>query len=438
MSNNMEEASMMAKTKCALMPELRFPEFRNAGEWEEKQVEDFFLVSSSKRVLQEDWTDCGVPFYRTRELVSLNKNESFRSEIFISEELFSYISQKYGLPVEGDFLVSGVGTLGISYQVQAGDRFYFKDGNVLWFKSKGKLVSSFFKHQFQSDAIQDQIRGQSAISTVGTYTIQNAKKTKLSFPSCIEEQQKIADCLSSIDDLITLEARKIDALKAHKKGLMQQLFPAEGETLPKLRFPEFRDAGEWNSRNLGDIAQFSSGGTPAKNIADYWGGTIPWISASSMYETNINSSELNVTELAIGNGTRIAKKGSLLVLVRGSMLFNRIPIGIATIDVAFNQDVKALDIHEIFSKSFLLFQLISFESRIPINETGIGAGKIETDDLKNLVVFIPSIGEQQKIADCLSSIDDLIALQTKKLDALKAHKKGLMQQLFPSLGEVRE
>lgn len=211
------------------LPKLRFPEFQHAGEWEEKQVEDFFLVCSSKRVLQEDWTDCGVPFYRTRELVSLNKSEPFSSEIFISEELFSEVSQKYGSPVAGDFLVSGVGTLGISYQVQSSDRFYFKDGNVLWFKSKGKLASNFFKYQLQSDAIQDQIRGQSAISTVGTYTIQNAKKTKFSLPTCIEEQQKIADCLSAIDELVTMEARKLDALKAHKKGLLQQLFPAIDE-----------------------------------------------------------------------------------------------------------------------------------------------------------------------------------------------------------------
>jgi type I site-specific restriction-modification system R (restriction) subunit len=156
-------------------------------------------------------------------------SEPFRSEIFISEELFSEISRKYGLPVAGDFLVSGVGTLGISYQVQSSDRFYFKDSNVLWFKSKGKLVSNFFKYQLQPDAIQDQIRGQSAISTVGTYTIQNAKKTKFSLPTCIEEQQKIADCLSSIDELIALGTQKLDALKTHKKGLMQELFPVLGE-----------------------------------------------------------------------------------------------------------------------------------------------------------------------------------------------------------------
>lgn len=211
------------------VPKLRFPEFLDKGEWEQRLIEDFFFVGSSKRVLQQDWTTQGVPFYRTRELVSLSKNEPFGSEIFISEELFCEISEKYGLPTAGDFLVSGVGTLGISYQVQAQDRFYFKDGNVLWFKLKGGIVSTFFKYCFEADEIQDQILSQASISTVGTYTIQNAKATKFSCPPNIEEQQKIADCLSSVDELITAQTQKLDALKAHKKGLMQQLFPAMDE-----------------------------------------------------------------------------------------------------------------------------------------------------------------------------------------------------------------
>ena len=121
---------MYEKKKNAVVPRLRFPEFRDAGEWSIKKIDDYFDVRSSKRVLKKDWKEEGVPFYRTRELVSLSKNEPFRSEVYISEDLFSELSDKYGLPVEGDFLVSGVGTLGIAFYVKAGDRFYFKDGNV--------------------------------------------------------------------------------------------------------------------------------------------------------------------------------------------------------------------------------------------------------------------------------------------------------------------
>jgi type I restriction enzyme S subunit len=417
----------------ALVPKLRFPEFLEAGAWEQKFIEDFFNVGSSKRILQKDWVAQGIPFYRTRELVSLSKNEPFSSEIFISKSLFEEITQKYGTPKEGDFLVSGVGTLGISFLVKKSDEFYFKDGNVLWLSRKGGVSSLFFKYCFESDVIQDQILKQASVSTVGTYTIQNAKITKFYCPPTEKEQQKIAECLSSVDDLIAAQARKVDALKAHKKGLMQQLFPREGETQPRLRFPEFHDAGSWETKTLGSIASFSSGGTPSKDNPKYWNGSIPWISASSMYELIIEKAGHYVTPLAIGNGTRIAKKGSILILVRGSMLFKRVPICVAAIDVAFNQDVRALDVDPSINTSFLLYQLSAFQSRIPINETGIGAGKIELEHLKGFDLFMPEDpAEQQHIADCLTNLDDLIAAQIQKLEAVKIYKKGLMQQLFPS------
>jgi type I restriction enzyme S subunit len=212
---------------------------------------------------------------------------------------------------------------------------------------------------------------------------------------------------------------------------------AKPALVPKLRFPEFQAKRGWEIRALGDLATFSSGGTPSKDVPEYWNGHIPWISASSMYDTNICDSGHKVTTAAIGNGTRIAKAGSLLILTRGSMLFNRVPMGIASIDVAFNQDVRALTIDDEICNCFLMWQLISQESRIPINETGIGAGKIDTDDLRRLPVTIPPLLEQQKIAECLSSLDELIGAHGRKLDALKTHKKGLMQQLFPREGETQ-
>lgn len=194
-----------------------------SGEWSQKLVEECFDVGSSKRVLQVDWKSEGVPFYRTRELVSLSKRQAFRSEIFISDELFLELSQKYGIPTAGDFLVSGVGTLGISYQVKDGDKFYFKDGNVLWFKLKNHILSDYFKYCFQSDFVQEQIEAQASVTTVGTYTIQNAKKTKFWCPPSLQEQQKIAAVLTIADQEIGTLQKKLDCLNQEKKILMQQL-----------------------------------------------------------------------------------------------------------------------------------------------------------------------------------------------------------------------
>lgn len=210
-------------------PKFRFSEFKNDGDWEEKVIDDCFDVCSSKRVLQKDWIQDGVPFYRTRELVSLSKNEPFGSEIFISESLFQKLSKNYGVPKKGDFLVSGVGTLGIIYQVKESDKFYFKDGNVIWFKIGNNISSDYFKHCFETQFVQNQIFGQSSASTVGTYTITNARKTKFWKPIRKEEQQKIADFLSAIDALIEIQELKIEKLQDHKKGLLQQLFPNVNE-----------------------------------------------------------------------------------------------------------------------------------------------------------------------------------------------------------------
>jgi len=172
---------------------------RFSGEWKKCRVDEYFDVRSSKRVLQKDWQDHGIPFYRTRELVSLTKNEPFSSEIFISKHMFEDLAKKYGVPKAGDFLVSGVGTLGISYQVKPSDKFYFKDGNVLWFKQKQGIHSDFFKYSFQSNFIQSQIKSQASITTVGTYTIQNARSTLFICPPSLNEQRKVALALTNID-----------------------------------------------------------------------------------------------------------------------------------------------------------------------------------------------------------------------------------------------
>ncbi|MGY9523001.1 restriction endonuclease subunit S [Citrobacter freundii] len=196
---------------------------RTFPKWTMRKFSDFFTIGSSKRVLQDDWVNEGVPFYRTRELVSLSKKEKFKSEIFITEDNYTYLKDKYGVPAVGDFLVSGVGTLGIIHQVRNDNPFYFKDGNVLWFKKNNEINSDFFYHVFNSPKVLTQIVNHAAITTVGTYTIENAKKTKFMYPS-LEEQTKIANFLSSLDDKIAVKKAELDKLKTWKQGLLQQMF----------------------------------------------------------------------------------------------------------------------------------------------------------------------------------------------------------------------
>jgi type I restriction enzyme S subunit len=416
-----------------LVPKLRFPEFNKDGEWDEKLVEEYFTVGSSKRVLQEDWTNYGVPFYRTRELVSLSKNESFRSEVFISEELFSELQKSYGIPKEGDFLVSGVGTLGICYQVTAKDNFYFKDGNVLWFKLERGLNSTYFKYCFQSDHIQNQITGQASISTVGTYTIQNAKKTKFWYPPTYEEQQKIADCLSSIDEVITAESQKLKVLKEHKKGLLQNLFPQAGETVPKLRFKEFENSGEWVEKNLGGIGEplmckrvFKEETTPntQNGIPFYKIGTFGRLADAYISKDLYEDYKSKYSFPKIGD-ILISASGTIgrLVIYDGSPAYfqdsNIIWLG-------HNEDVVL--------NGFLFYCYTNLKWQT--SDGGI-ISRLYNSDFKRMTIRFPkNQKEQQKIASCLSSIDDLINTQSQKVETLKLHKKGLLHGLFPDVNEV--
>src|SRR5215216_1598469 len=149
--------------------------------WPEVSFGDIFDIASSKRVLQRQWKRHGVPFYRAREIVKLAQHGRVANELFISEELYDELAKKYGVPKPGDLMVSAVGTLGACYQVQPGDRFYFKDASVLCFHPKTEVCSGFFEHAFLTRAIRNQIASGSG-STVGTLTISRANSLRIPLP----------------------------------------------------------------------------------------------------------------------------------------------------------------------------------------------------------------------------------------------------------------
>ncbi|MCX6975986.1 MAG: restriction endonuclease subunit S [Verrucomicrobia bacterium] len=418
------------ESRPALLPKLRFPEFRDAEGWE-----CVTLNRLAVRVKQKNRDEKIVRVLtNSAEFGVVDQRDFFDKDIATQGKLEGYFVVELGSYVYNPRISStapvgpisknkiGTGVMSPLYTV-----FRFKDDS-------NDFLEHFFKtagwHTYMREASSTGARHDRMAISSDDFM---AMPLPVSSPA---EQQKISECLSSVDELMAAQARKVDALKTHKKGLMQQLFPREGETQPRLRFPEFQNAGEWAMKTMGSIASFSSGGTPSKDNPEYWNGTIPWVSASSMYDLVIEKADHYVTPLAIGNGTRIAKKGSILILVRGSMLFKRVPICVAGIDVTFNQDVKALNLDPSINTGFLLYQLSAFQARLPINETGIGAGKIELDHLKGFELFIPDTLEQQRIATCLSSLDALISAETQKHEALKTHKRGMMQQLFPSPEEV--
>ncbi len=199
---------------------------------------------------------------------------------------------------------------------------------------------------------------------------------------------------------------------------------------PGLRFRDFAD--NIQVINLEQIAEFKSGGTPSKENDKFWDGDIPWISAVSMRGKYYSKSERTITLEGLKNGSKLSLKGSILILVRGSMLYNKIPVGITSKDVAFNQDLKSITLNDLSNSEFL-YQWFSAKQHFLLSKvvgTGIGAGKLDMDDIKKLKINLPSLPEQKKIATFLSAIDKKIQQVSRKKALLEEYKKGVMQQIF--------
>ena len=230
------------------------------------------------------------------------------------------------------------------------------------------------------------------------------------------EQKKIADCLSSLDELIEAHEQKLDALKQHKKGLMQRLFPAEGETTPRWRFPEFKNAIEWRKKSLGAICHLQAGKfiDSAKIFPIWHKGLFPCYGGNGL-RGYVEKSNYKTCYPIIG------RQGALCGNVK-------MPTGEF---YATEHAIVAECNNDSISNIFLFY----FLSKLNINCLAIGQAQpgISIEIVKKISIKLPDIHEQQKIADCLTSIDEQIEVQEEKIKALKEHKKGMMQQLFPSL-----
>jgi Restriction endonuclease S subunits len=235
-------------------------------------------------------------------------------------------------------------------------------------------------------------------------------------PNNENEQKKIVDCFSSLDDLINAVADKIETLKEYKKGLMQQLFPAEGKTTPAFRFPEFQNKGEWEESTLGDICDMQAGKfVSASEICDVKKDTMyPCYGGNGLRGYTHSFTHFGIYPLI---GRQGAQCGNI-TYAEGKFH--------ATEHAVVVTLKKDIDIR------WLYYQLI----KLDLNQYATGQAQpgLSVDVIKKVTIRIPkNKNEQQLIACSLFSVDELIPTETAKLDQLKAHKKGLMQQLFPKL-----
>lgn len=416
-----------------MVPELRFPEFWEAEEWEEKTLDTVFLSVANGLTLAQ--TNDGTGYKVTRIETISDKT--------IDLKKVGYVQTKQDISTHrlcvGDILFSNINSVSHIGKVAIIDRDYdlYHGMNLLRLVPDAKSnVPLFLYYQLNTRRLKSSFeeRANKAINQASINQTE-LKKTILAAP-LLGEQQKIADCLTSIDDLITAHTQKLDALKAHKKGLMQQLFPAEGETVPKLRFPEFRGKGAWVGKRLSGIAKLTS--SKRVHLADYVPNGVPFFRGKEitllrerkMPEDILYISEEHYEEIQKKYG--VPEAGDILITAVGTLgnVYR-----IRNSDKFYFKDGNLIWLKDI-SENTEFLEVLLLVRRNDVLGSAIGSSQkaLTMVELNKLKFCFPGNKEQQKIADCLTSIDDLITAQAQKIDVLKSHKKGLMQQLFPGHG----
>lgn len=411
-----------ATAKPALTPKLRFPEFRKGPAWERKELHTI-AEPVSERADNED----------ENNILTLSGEHGLvlQSEYF-GKQIAGTNSERY-LKIERDDFVYNDRTTKASEYGTIKRLTKHPNGIVSpiykCFRFNAGELPGFWEWYFESGAHEAQLRSlanEGARAGRFNVSIDRFLSTSVWTPKRgSAEQQKIAECLSTLDELIGAESQKLGALKAHKKGLMQQLFPREGETLPLLRFPEFASAPEWATKVGGDLfsnrKEDGEAGLPIYSVTVN-DGMVPRASF-----------DRDFGDIEDPAGNKKAHKGdityNMMRMWQGAQ-------GVAPEDCMVSPAYVVLEPQKGVCAEFFayLFKLPHMLRLLTATSRGLTKDRLRLyfDDFAKMCVCVPKPAEQHRIATCLSSLDDLIAAQSDRLAALQTHKQGLLQQLFPS------
>lgn len=420
-----------AKTSggAALVPKLRFPEFREAGPWKIVSLGSLISISTKK---VGDKT-C-IPMSITSGVGLVSQVEKF-GRIISGESHKNYL-----LLQRNDFAYNKSATKEFPegfIALYTGEELAAVPNSIFsCFRIKGDSPSTEYLNQlFLGNLHGRWLRNfiEVGARTHGSLSINDRDLLAVPVPvpsgaSSLDEQEKIANCLASADDLISAQRRKVEALKIQKEGLIQKLFPQAGETRPHFRFPEFQGSGDWETKLGGELfanrKEKGEAGLPIYSVTMH-DGMVPR-----------SSLDRNFYDIEDPAGNRKAHRGDIAY---NMMRMWQGALGTAPEDCMVSPAYVVLKPRsgacaEFFAYFFKLPQSLEL---LTVTSRGLTKDRLRLyfDDFAKMPMCVPDKPEQQRIADCLTSLDDLIAAETRKLDTLKTHKKGLMQQLFPEAGE---
>ncbi len=411
---NFQTSAAVEEAKSMLVPKLRFPEFQDSDDWNQENMSSVATVVMGSSPKSECYNDIqnGLPL--------LQGNADIRNRLSAPRVFTSEITKECQI---GDILMSVRAPVG-------------SVAKSIHHACIGRGIAAIHaKHPNSQEFLYQWLLSYEPrwanISQGGTFDAINRDdltQVDLTSPKPTE-QQKIAECLSSVDELMAAQARKVDALKTHKKGLMQQLFPREGETQPRLRFPEFQNAGEWEVQRLDELAYYENGKAHENDISEYG----RYIVVNSKFI----STEGEVRKFS-NEGFCVADEGDVLMVL--SDVSNGRAIAkcyFVESDDLYTVNQRICRIQPTKVNGRLLFYVLDRNSYFLDFDDGIKQTNLRKEDVVGFPLCVPpQPDEQHRIATCLSSLDALFTAETQKHEDLKTHKKGLMQQLFPSLDEV--
>ena len=401
---------MTAHKPSHLVPKVRFPEFQRAGDWKRDQIGNVASITKGKGVSKADITKGGAtPCIRYAELYTHYReviHEAVSRTNVPHEGLVLSQSEDVIVPASGETRVDiARAACVLPERVALGS-----DLNIL----RSDLYGPFFSYLLNSQ-LRNTIARMAQGDTVAHLYPKQLSQVWLAYPLRFE-QQKIADCLGSLDDLIAADGRKLEALRQYKQGLMQQLFPQPGETVPRLRFPEFQNAPEWSLESIDEFAQTTTGNRDTQDKVD--GGSYPFFVRSQSTERIDTYAYNGEAVLTSGDGVGVGKNFHY-------------------IDGKFDFHQRVYCIHQfksrVLGRFFFFYFSEHFGPRVRRVSAKNSVDSVRRSMITDMPVPLPDLVEQKTIANCLSALDTLIDAQVAKLDTLRTHKQGLLQQLFPSL-----
>jgi len=381
--------------------------------WEYKKLGELFDITSSKRVFQSEWKTSGVPFYRAREIVQLSKNGYVDNELFITKELYSEYTEKYGKPQKGDIMVTGVGTLGICYLVKDNDKFYFKDGNIIWLRKKTDNLSEYIEYAFKSYFVKSQVENSSG-ATVGTYTIVRANKTIVPIPRSISEQQHIVEELDLLSSIIEKKKAQLNELDNLAQSLFYEMFgdPITNENGWEVDMLENVVANDCTISY--GIVQ------PGDDVLD----GIPVVRPVDLVTIVVEREGLKRVAKDISDSYKrtILKGGEILLCVRGTTgIMSFASSNLAGCNVT--RGITPLAFGDKLNKYYAFCYLKSkhIQDIIADNTRGATLKQINMKDVRQLPMLIPPIDLQNQFASKIEAIEhqkELIKQSIKEVETL--------------------